>query len=147
MGSARGKITKSRARPRKATSRPRLVGRALVEKIQGALSLDLLHPNYRPGRNEEEWLWACRGHCYVAAEAAYHLFAKARGFEPWVFTHPNGSTHWWLRHATTGTIIDPTLPQLGGDAFDYDAGRRAAFLTRLPSRRARELMRRVTRAR
>jgi len=143
-----GRPRKTGTKQRSGTSGPsgRSNGSRTIRRIQAALSIDLLHPTYRPlEEDEESWYWACLGHCYVAAEAAYHLFGKKAGFEPWMIKHPNGTTHWWLRHRTRGTVVDPTAPQLGGKRFDYEMGRRAAFLTTRPSKRAMELMRRVKR--
>jgi hypothetical protein len=82
----------------------------------------------------------------VAVEAAYHLFARDEGYVPYVFKHPNGTTHWWLVQQDSGKVLDPTEPQLDGRPFPYRRGRRATFLTQKPSRRAVELMRRVAAA-
>ena len=54
----------------------------LVERIRGALSIDLLHSSYPP--SEDQVFYACVGHCYVATEAAYHLFARKAGYLPYV---------------------------------------------------------------
>ena len=115
--------------------------RLLLKRIQGALSLELLHPAYKP--TEKDWQDACKNHCYVATEAAYHLFGKKAGFVPYVYPHGDGTTHWWLVHQETGAVLDPSGPQLKGKTSLYKGGRRATFLTRKPSRRAVELMRRV----
>lgn len=115
--------------------------RRLLKRIQGALSLDLLHPTYKP--TEKDWQDACKNQCYVATEAAYHLFGKKAGFVPFVYPHGDGTTHWWLVHQETGAILDPSGPQLKGKTSLYKSGRRATFLTKKPSRRAAELMRRV----
>lgn len=112
-----------------------------VTWIQDALSLDLLHRDYAPSTAQRRH--ACLGHCYVATEAAYHLFGKKRGYAPFTRTNPDGTTHWWLEHTETGDIIDPSKPQLGGRRYPYEEGRRQAFLTKRPSRRAQELIRRV----
>jgi hypothetical protein len=72
----------------------------------------------------------------------YHLFGLDLGFKPYVLKHPSGTTHWWLQHPETGEIMDPTAPQLER-RFDYSRGRRAPLRTAQPSRRARELMRRI----
>lgn len=126
---------------RMAVPNGRISERRLLKQIQGALSLDLLHPTYKP--TEKDWQDACKNHCYVATEAAYHLFGKNAGFVPYVYSHGDGTTHWWLAHVETGAIVDPSGPQLRGKKFPYKNGRRATFLTKKPSRRAAELMRRV----
>lgn len=114
----------------------------LLARLHGALSLDLRHRNYPPQSND--FYWATLGHCYIAVEAVYHLWAKEAGYVPYVLKHDRG-THWWLVHQQSGKVIDPTEPQLGGEGFPYDEGRRATFLTRKPSRRAQELIRRMQR--
>lgn len=121
---------------------PSLQEQRLLRRIRGALSLDLRHPNYPV--DDDEWYSACLNHCYVATEAAYHLHGRAAGYVPYVFSHPNGDTHWWLVQQETGRVPDPTEPQLDGKPFPYDRGRRASFLTKRPSRRAAELIRRVS---
>lgn len=114
----------------------------LVGKIQGALSLDLLHPSYRSS-DPDRLYHACLGHCYAATEALYYLYGREAGFVPHMFKHQDGTTHWWLAHPETGQVIDPTEPQLDGEPFDYSRGRRHSFLTGKPSRRAAEIIRRV----
>jgi hypothetical protein len=118
----------------------------IIRKIQEALSLDLLHSDYAADKNrdkEKMYEWATKGHCYVATEAAYHMFARHLGFVPYVLRHRNGGTHWWLVCQETGERLDPTEPQLGGEKFPYRNGRRAVFLTKKPSKRTAELIRRV----
>lgn len=80
------------------------------------------------------------GLCYVASEAIFHaslerLFVLVGKVED--------ETHWWLERAN-GSRIDPTARQFDEDrlAAFYANGRRAAFLTRKPSKRAVELLRR-----
>ncbi len=62
----------------------------LIRRIQGALSLDLLHPKYGP--SEAAYENATTGHCYIAAEAAYHLFGREAGFVPYVHNYGDGNT-------------------------------------------------------
>lgn len=82
-----------------------------------------------------------RGNCYVASEALYHLLGgKAAGWTPMCMRH-EGSTHWFLRHRS-GLILDPTRPQFRTPP-DYPRARGKGFLTKQPSRRARELMDRI----
>lgn len=115
-----------------------------IIRIQHALSLDLLVPPYRAEPSDtEEYFYATRGDCYVATEAAYHLFGKKAGFIPFYCKHPDETTHWWLQHPKPGDIIDPTKPQLEGTTGVYSQGKRGNFLTKKPSRRAAELIRRI----
>ena len=105
-----------------------------IKRIQGTLSPDLLRPRYRNCTGLE-------GHCYVAAEALWHLtdrrldvyFARYRDRHRW-------HTHWWLQDGEQ--IWDPTAGQFPR-GFNYRLGRRGGFLTRNPSIRAREVIRRV----
>ena len=80
-----------------------------------------------------------RGNCYVTSEALFHLLGgKAAGWRPETLRH-EGDVHWYLRHAD-GRVLDATASQFR-TAPDYRKGRGRGFLTREPSRRARELMR------
>jgi hypothetical protein len=125
----------------KATAKIPSAATKLLKRLHGSLSLDLRHRDYPVAK--DEFYWATLGHCYVATEAMYHLWAKQAGYVPYVLIHEYG-THWWLVNTETGTVLDPTEPQLDGEAFPYDKGRRATFLTVKPSRRTRELMRRMS---
>src|SRR5690242_552327 len=127
--------TRTRRNPRQAGSA------RLLKQIQGALSIDLLHRNYPA--DADQIYHACLGQCYVATEAAYHLFGREKGFVPYTRRNDKRSTHWWLRNERTGEILDPSKPQLDGQPYPYSKGHRQAFLTSRPSRRAAELMRRV----
>lgn len=142
-----GKKVKSK-KARKVRSTPPAFAKE-VRRIQRALSLDLLHRKYdidKGDKGEVEGTqldMACHGHCYVATEAAYHLFAKKKGFVPYTRRNDDETTHWWLRNRETSEILDPTKPQLQGEDYPYDKGHRQAFLTTQPSKRAKELIRRV----
>jgi hypothetical protein len=116
----------------------------LIE-IKAALSDDLLSPQRRKEiRLERLSLQArrVRGHCYVATEAAYHLFGRELGYAPERVRCYDGDTHWWLRNKYTDHIIDPTAEEIDGK-FDYGCGRPGGFLTKEPSLRCRILMQRV----
>ncbi len=66
-----------------------------VRRVQSVLSPGLLKPEYRKDLESQDIERMVYGHCYVATEAAYHLFAKAEGFVPYM-AKVDGSTHWWL---------------------------------------------------
>ena len=109
--------------------------KALVRRVRGALSPDLLKPAFRrPGAHR------LAGHCYVASEALYHLGARDAGYRPHRM-QVGGVTHWWLERRD-GARIDATAEQFPF-RIDYTQGRCAGFLTREPSKRARTLMERV----
>lgn len=81
-----------------------------------------------------------RGNCYVTCEALYHLIrGKSAGWCP-MRIHYRGDTHWFLRHKETGIILDPTASQFGESRVPYEDARGSGFLTKHPSKRARELM-------
>lgn len=101
-----------------------------------------------------------RGNCYFAAEALFHILGGRRaGWKAMrvtcteyrtsggVVDAGDSITHWFLRHKN-GTILDPSRRQFKAsnwwNAPDYSQARGAGFLTKRPSKRARELMRRLT---
>lgn len=102
-----------------------------------------------------------RGNCYVTCEALYHLLGgKKAGYVPHRLKH-EGDTHWYLVKRfpfppVEGTsltkmkiwqivgsvIIDPTASQFKTPP-DYSKGVGAGFLTKKPSKRAREMMKKL----
>jgi len=83
-----------------------------------------------------------RGNCYVTSESLYHLLGgKKAGWKPMRMQTQLG-THWWIEHAS-GVRVDATAKQFGGGGVSYSKGRGSGFLTKRPSRRARELMERM----
>lgn len=80
-----------------------------------------------------------RGNCYVTSEAVYHLTGgKAGPWKPETLKH-EGDTHWYLRHRTTGEVLDLTVAQFKSPP-DYTQGVGRGFLTKEPSSRAARLM-------
>lgn len=88
-----------------------------------------------------------RGNCYVTAEALYHLLGgKVAGWKPMTVRHED-DVHWYLvnvriENAMGYFVLDPTASQFRTRP-PYHLGRGRGFLTREPSRRARELMGRM----
>jgi hypothetical protein len=81
-----------------------------------------------------------RGNCYVT-EALYHLLGgKKAGYVPYRVRH-EGDVHWYLMLDRT-YIIDPTVKQFKTPP-PYEKGRGSGFLTKRPSKRAREMMKRM----
>ena len=81
-----------------------------------------------------------RGNCYVSSEALYHLLGgKAAGWVPQVMQTRLG-THWFLRHRPTGLVVDITATQFGCAPPRYATARGTGFLTKGPSKRAKEMM-------
>jgi len=82
-----------------------------------------------------------RGNCYVTSEALFYLLGgKAAGWTPMRMRF-RGDTHWFLRHKS-GFILDATASQFQ-QPVDYRLARGSGFLTRTPSRRAKELMKQL----
>ena len=108
----------------------------IVNSVCTALehSDDLRRPEYRGNPN----FYA--GHCYVASEAIYHL-AKKEGItlKP-MFVYHEHTPHWYLDNS--GEVLDPTKEQFS-TSVDYSAAKGKGFLTKNPSKRATELIRRA----
>jgi hypothetical protein len=108
---------------------------ALVRAITKNLTPDLLSPAWRLRATSP-----LSGHCYVASEAAWHLLGGPQSNWHPTVARIGDVTHWWL---TSGTkVLDITAAQFPF-AVDYSAGRGCGFLTKHPSRRASELIKRV----
>ena len=111
----------------------------LIERVRACLSDDLRTPPWR-GMTFHPTV----GHCYVVSEALYHLLGGARaGWVPMNVRHEFVS-HWFLRNRDTGEVVDATEEQFRLDVPRSKA-RGRGFLTKRPSARARELIRRVRR--
>ena len=109
--------------------------RALSRALTASLSADLLTPEWRRRATNP-----LSGHCYVASEAAWHLLGGPEsGWTPMV-TRIGDITHWWLTKGPK--VLDITAGQFA-EEVDYSKGRGCGFLTRAPSKRAAELIRRV----
>ena len=111
---------------------------ALVQRIASVLSDDLRQPKYRGDPNP------LRGHCYIAAEALFHMAGgRASGLVPRRMRH-EGDTHWWLLDEE-GRVYDITAGQFKKPVPYDKAPRGGGFLTLEPSDRTIEVMRRVNR--
>jgi hypothetical protein len=109
----------------------------LTPQIVSNLTDDLRRAPYKGNQNP------LTGHCYVASEAMYHMMGgKASGWVPMSIRH-EGEPHWYLKHVPTGTYVDPTEGQFS-TPVPHDKGTPKGFLTKVPSKRAQELIRRVT---
>ena len=117
---------------------------ALVGEIQGVLTPDLLR-----GQWKSKASGGVSGHCYIAAEALYHMLGgKAKGYTPVVLSHrtwpsglDDGETHWFIV-SDDGEILDPTKDQFDTE-IPYEVGKRTGFLTKHPSKRASIIIDRV----
>lgn len=106
--------------------------KSLIHRIQEALSPDLLKPEYRGADHP------LAGHCYVASEALFHLSKKQ--LYPCFIRH-EGTPHWFLKDER-GRVYDPTAAQFK-TPVPYEQGVRKGFLTKKPSARTREIIRRI----
>lgn len=108
----------------------------LVAAATASLDNSLRRAKYRNSPNP------MTGHCYVASEALWHLLGgHESGWVPQNIQH-EGDQHWYLRHAKTGEILDPTASQFR-TPVPYEKGRGRGFLTKKPSKRAQELINRI----
>lgn len=105
----------------------------LIKRIKNNLTDDLRKPKYRGHHNK---LW---GHCYVASETLYHLWGKKYGYKP-RYIKIDGDTHWFLENEDA--IIDVTESQFKIKP-DYSKSKGSGFLTKEPSKRSVELMKRI----
>ncbi|MGD9638658.1 MAG: hypothetical protein AB7U85_06325 [Alphaproteobacteria bacterium] len=115
----------------------------LISQIKKVLTPDLLKPEFRASYIETNPM---AGHCYAASEALYHLLGGSNsGYTPCRGKDDLGVTHWWLQNKG-GEILDPTAEQYlsVGRTPPYKNGKGGGFLTKLPSKRAREIIRRVS---
>ena len=109
----------------------------LVEAGVASLDDSLRKPKYQGNDNP------LTGHCYVFCESLFHLLGGLEsGWVPHSVFHEK-DTHWFLRHRETGAILDPTAKQFK-TKVPYEKGRGRGFLTREPSKRAQELINRIS---
>ena len=100
--------------------------------LSNYLTIDLLRPKYKKAGMPKSY-----GHCYVASEVLYHLWAKDKGYKPYCARDEEDNVHWWLMN-NTGDILDPTVSQYEERDLEppYSKGRCCGFLTKGPSKRA-----------
>lgn len=111
------------------------IERDVARRIRASIRADngrLLLPKFR-GQSSPY-----AGYCYIASEAFVH--SMPRGYKP-MFLRWEGAPHWFVL-SPTGKVIDLTAEQFKTRP-DYGKARGKGFLTKHPSRRARELLRTV----
>jgi len=119
---------------------PRRNPAELREAIRRSLTPELLKKPYRAMVEAGE-CDPLTGHCYVASEAYYHMAGgAAAGLKPMSIQH-EGGPHWWIR-TKDGQDIDITAAQFR-TPVPYAKGVGKGFLTREPSKRAQEVIRRA----
>lgn len=113
----------------------------LMEQIQAYVMAhpEVGWPEYEPVKG------SLRGHSYAATEALYHLRGKAMGLTS-CHHIVLGQSHWFLRN-DAGYIFDVTAKQfLTPEGYPlalldaYRDARGRGFLTKEPSKRARQIM-------
>jgi hypothetical protein len=107
----------------------------ILTNVVAALTNELRRPKYRTNPNP------LAGHCYIASEALYWLLGGPDSEWHPRFVRHEGDSHWYLQHRS-GEIADLTASQFR-TPVPYAAGRRQAFLTRVPSKRAQIVIDRV----
>lgn len=112
-----------------------IISDRLPELIQLCLSDELRRPVYRGNP------CLVAGHCYVASEVAWHLFGGRDSQWHPMFIRHEAEPHWFLR-ADDGEVMDITAAQFV-TPVPYEQARGKGFLTREPSRRAAEVLRRI----
>jgi len=115
-----------------------------IQLVQQVLTTDLLRGRWKIRDNNAHFT---DGHCYVAAEALWHLLGTNL-YQPFVASYEDKdgkATHWWLVNKDTNELADPTKEQYihVGEKPPYHLGRRAAFLTKKPSKRAQIVLDRI----
>ena len=121
---------------------PAMSPRKASSAVRRSLSPDLLKPEYRRC-HEAAACHRTAGHCYAASEAFYHLVGgKRAGYKPMQVQH-EGVSHWFVV-GPRGAVWDLTAEQFDEEP-PYDEAEARGFLTKGPSRRARQLMRRAKR--
>lgn len=113
----------------------------LIGRIQNVLSPNLLHMHW------EIRAHPLAGHCYHASEVLYHLWGKEHGYTPAHVEVYMGKTwgwvgHWFLR-GEEGSVLDITAAQFGKIRIPYKHAIGCGFLTKRPSKRAQEIIRRL----
>lgn len=111
----------------------------LQSKIRKCLSDELLSAKYLQLKKKKDDITF--GHCYIASEAAYHLFGKFHNYKPYVMRiKKNTQTHWFLKD-DKGNILDVTSKQFK-TKINYDNAKCCGFLTKEPSKRAKIIIQR-----
>ena len=119
----------------------------LISDIQAVLTPDLLSKDYlkrwTPRRHR---VW---GHCYAASEALFHMLGGKKAGYASYHVNVDGESHWLIK--TGNAVLDPTAGQFAGMQFAdltiQIVSSPCGFLTKQPSTRAAEIIRRVKKMR
>lgn len=110
--------------------------RRVADAIRAHLHTASLHTKYKHKAGK-----GTAGHCYIASEAAYHMLGgHAAGYKPVNLKH-EGESHWYLRHTGKDGVrhLDLTSDQFQ-TLVPHAEGKGKGFLTKHPSKRAREVI-------
>tara|TARA_B100000700_G_scaffold69353_2_gene76900 strand:+ start:15677 stop:16081 length:405 start_codon:yes stop_codon:yes gene_type:complete len=115
--------------------------KSYIKLIQDSLTDELLKPEYRKLENRHQ----TTGHCYIAAEALYHLLGGKEKVSSYTGRDSDNGTHWWLVDKQTKEIYDPTAEQYYHENENppYENGKACGFLTRQPSKRCQTILDKV----
>lgn len=83
-----------------------------------------------------------RGNCYVATEALWHILGGRRSGWKVMRVPTAQDNHWFLQRGKL--ILDPSRRQFRKLLPFYAGAKRAGFLTRQPSKRAKALIQQLT---
>jgi len=86
-----------------------------------------------------------RGNCYYASEALYYILGgRESEWEP-AYIKLKTDAHWFLRKKHDwGEVLDPSRLQFKGKLPNYRKSRGCGFLTKGPSKKAKQLMEQLT---
>lgn len=104
---------------------------------------ELIHDEYRPERDH-----SLNGGCYVLAESYFHAMGGTdSSLDIYCLSwsdvgYPDGGTHWFLRRAESGTVVDLGLDHREQvESIPFDAATRRAFITGyVPSKRCKRVL-------
>lgn len=110
----------------------------LIQKIRVHLTPDLLKKEYR-AENATNPMF---GHCYVASEVLYHTIKDSGNYSAACGRDDRGIVHWWIVDNISNEIHDVTADQYlsKGLTPPYTNGRKTGFLTKIPSKRAQQVI-------
>lgn len=124
----------------------KLFNEEMLEKLRLTVG-DVLTPDLliKEWRVKSEGQHHTYGHCYVAAEALFHLCGGWESEWRPKWGRDDEGTHWWLYSNRRKRIYDPSKEQylFVNEKPPYDTAKNSGFLTKFPSKRAVIVMNRV----
>jgi hypothetical protein len=105
----------------------------ICDQIKKVLSFDLIKKEYQGDT-------PIHGACYIATESLYHILKEKYDIKIKRYTLEDGVSHWWAEY--NKEIIDITKEQFDF-VVPYYFGKKAAFLTKDPSKRCKKILERI----